>query len=95
MEFAVLWAIMLGLGCVQAASAIYTLATNRLPWLALGKRWIKESRHYGFGQLFIGFFGVFLALSNMVMGWSHALSLALIFLALGCLLAGSFFESTT
>ncbi|WP_170223240.1 hypothetical protein [Nonomuraea turkmeniaca] len=39
----------------------------------------------------MGLFSVFLSLSQMVMGWSHALSLALIFLAIGCTVAGSSF----
>ncbi len=39
----------------------------------------------------MGLFSVFLSMSNMVMGRSHALSLALIFLAIGCTAAGSWF----
>ncbi|WP_327590326.1 hypothetical protein OHA25_27430 [Nonomuraea sp. NBC_00507] len=39
----------------------------------------------------MGLFSVFLSLSNAVMGWSHALSLALNLLAMGCTVAGSWF----
>ncbi|MEU7853020.1 hypothetical protein [Nonomuraea sp. NPDC049141] len=73
------------------AFGIYTLVTNRLPRPLIGKRAQYEPRRYGLGQLLMGLFSVFLALSNMVMGWSHGLSLALIFLAIGCTMAGSWF----
>ncbi|MEV1169944.1 hypothetical protein [Nonomuraea sp. NPDC049784] len=91
MHFTVAWGVVLGLGCVLAASGIYTLATKRLPRPLSGKRTQYEPRRHGLGQLFMGLFSVFLTLSNMVMGSSHALSLALIFLAIGCTVAGSWF----
>lgn len=91
MDFTVAWAVMLGLGCVVAVSGIYTLATKRLPRPLWGRRTQYEPRRHGLGQLFMGLFSVFLSMSNMVMGWSHALSLALIFLAIGCTVAGSWF----
>lgn len=91
MDFSVVWAVILGIGCVVAACGIYTLATKRIPRPLIGKRPHYEPRRYGLGLLLMGFFSVFLALSNMVMGWSPALSLALTFLAIGCTAAGSWF----
>ncbi|GAA3702754.1 hypothetical protein GCM10022224_080690 [Nonomuraea antimicrobica] len=67
------------------------MVTNKIPRPMLGKSAINAPRRFGSGQLFIGLFCVFLALSNMAMGWSRTLSLALNLLAVGCTLIGSYF----
>jgi hypothetical protein len=90
-EFTAVWTVVLGLGSVLAASGIYSLATNRLPRPLIDKRAEYNPRRYGAAQLFMGFCSVFLALANMVMSGSPALSLALTFLAIGGASAGAWF----
>ncbi|QFY11612.1 hypothetical protein GBF35_38030 [Nonomuraea phyllanthi] len=84
-------AVIFGLGCVVAASGLYTLVTKRILLPLWGRRIQYEPRRHGSGQLFVGLAVVFVSLSNMVTGLSHALSLALICLAIGCIVAGSCF----
>ena len=77
---------VLAVSCIPAALGIYMLATNRLPRLIVGKRWIHRPRHYGVGQLLISLLLVLVAL-NAMLHWSHTFSRTLFLLALGCAVA--------
>jgi len=81
---------VLAVSCIPAALGIYMLATNRLPRLIVGKRWVRKPCHYGVGQLLMSLFGVLLGV--MMLQWSPAFSRTLFLLALGCAVAGAAFS---
>lgn len=87
MTLGVMQWVLLGVGCLNVALGIYSVATNRLPRFPLLPRDIEPRRH-GWGQLMVSVFVATIALAPTTMEWPYGLSIAVFTLGLGALFAG-------
>ncbi|MEU6741540.1 hypothetical protein [Streptosporangium sandarakinum] len=80
--------ILLGAGCLNVASGVYSLVTGRLPRLLFRRRAGLDPRRYGWGQLLMSLFPFALGLSMGLMETSYELSVAVLLVGLGVFITG-------
>ncbi|GAA3423665.1 hypothetical protein GCM10018953_08480 [Streptosporangium nondiastaticum] len=81
--------ILLGAGCLNVASGVYSLVTGRLPRLLFRRRAGLDPRRYGRGQLLMSVFPFALGPSMGLMEMPYELSVAVVLVGLGAFLAGT------